>query len=74
MLPSFEPGYECDDCGDIHPNKGYKKKAAFKCGNCGQFAGSDKAKCRWCGERDWEELDEDEQSLLPEPKAHGHDE
>lgn len=72
VLPSFVPGYVCKDCGDVHKNKNYKKKAPFKCATCGQFSASDKASCPWCGDKDWEELDEDEMSMLPEPVAEAH--
>lgn len=73
VLPSFVPGYNCVNCGgEVHTNKGYKRKAAYKCGKCGNYSATDKGDCAWCGEKDWEELDEEEQSWLPEPK-HAHE-
>ena len=78
VLPSFVPGYVCKDCGEVHKNKGYKRKAKFKCDtpDCGQFSGSDNANCPWCGKRDWVELDDDTKEMLPDPNAkddHEHD-
>ena len=78
VLPSFMPGYVCKDCGDVHKNKGYKKKPKFKCanGDCGQFSPTDKAKCPWCGSTEYDELDADILETLPEPPEmeHDHDE
>ena len=78
VLPSFVPGYVCKDCGEVHKNKGYRRKAKFKCDtpDCGQFSGSDNANCPWCGKRDWVELDDDTKEMLPDPNAkddHEHD-
>lgn len=74
ILPSFVPGYVCKDCGDVHKNKGYKKKAKFRCanGDCGQFSPTDKAKCPWCGSSEWDALDEEVLGMLPEPPEHDH--
>ena len=73
VLPSFIPGYVCKGCNDVHRNKGYKRKAKHKCNNCDQFSDSDKAKCPWCGEKDYRELDEDELLMLPEPAEVEHE-
>lgn len=72
--PSDLPTYTCKNCGDLHKNPDYSKKVTHKCadGRCGQFTANPKKPCKWCGNTEFEELDEDTLAIIPDPD-HQHE-
>lgn len=85
IYPSFMPGEYCPDgncaLGGVHKNKNYKRKPAKACRNCSQIAPKQAGRCAWCGQDDFEPLDEDNLAKLgikmppddEENQHHGHD-
>lgn len=59
-VPSYLPKHFCKgkDC-DGHANKS-RKKVTKRCNNCDQVAPENAGKCAFCGEKDFDELDEDD--------------
>lgn len=73
-----EPFYECKDCNKPHENKHYTERPNQKCTNCDSLNGSSRKACKTCGNKEFEELDEDKLNDLgipipPEPD-HTHQE
>lgn len=81
QYPSWMPAEYCPDgncsLGGVHPNKNYKRKAEKKCKNCDQFAPKVAKKCAWCGENDFDDMDdEDLENMginLPTLEEHTHE-
>ena len=74
IVPSYLPRFTCKgkDCvGD--DNDGYITRVKKKCNNCDQFAPENAKKCSWCGEEDFDDIDDEELDGLKIPKpAGGH--
>lgn len=59
-VPSYLPKHFCKGKGcDGHENPN-RKKVTKKCNNCDQVSPENAGKCPWCGENDFDDLDEDE--------------
>ena len=59
---SFMPRYHCSDghCGTIHKNESFRDYPRAKCTNCDQFSKGSSKKCPWCGNDDFDILDDDD--------------
>ena len=78
--PSFMPGEYCAsgncELGGVHPNKNYKIKPSKRCKNCMNMAPSKAPKCAWCGEKEFEDMDDEDLETfgisLPNLEVHEH--
>jgi hypothetical protein len=61
-MPSHIPAFKCKNgnCGEIHANKNYTRNVKGKCRNCDQFSPDLNDNCPWCGQNDFDEMDDDE--------------
>ena len=73
-IPSYMPKHVCKGKGcEGHENKGYRLRVKKKCTNCDQFASENTGKCTWCGQNDFDDVDDDTLDDLGIPKPeHDH--
>lgn len=72
-VPSYLPKHFCKGKGcEGHDNKG-RKKVTKKCTNCDQVSPENAGKCPWCGENDFDDLDEDDLERFNAGLAHDHE-
>ena len=75
VAPSYQPKHLCKGAGcEGHDNENYTMRVKKKCSNCDQFAPDSVKKCPWCGETDFDDIDDDELDELniPRPREHSH--
>lgn len=72
-VPSYLPKHFCKgkDC-DGHANVN-RKRITKKCNNCDQVAPGNAGKCAFCGEKDFDDLDDDQLEMFNKGMEHDHE-
>lgn len=75
VVPSWQPNYICKgpNC-NTKKNPAYAQRPKGKCPNCGQFSKEPFGACIWCGNKELEELDEEELDNLGVPRPEDNQE
>lgn len=72
-VPSYLPKHFCKGKGCEGHDNPKRKRLTKKCNNCDQVAPENAGKCAFCGENDFDDMDEDEQSRYNKGMEHEHE-